>query len=217
MALEKDIQDLSIPSTNLTDVEATLSQPLYGWQLFIAPFKGDKDHLFTTGIICIILSILIFMTWHLADQSRNEPFSLGFVFCFIITLAYGSLLMFSRRLSWFFFSRKENRATTMLYLTLWLISCFALNRSLPIFNEAADWWSVVVVLASATAVAYGWKEYFSAREQQIYDGFVAVSLLVFLSYTIILLPETAISIPVFWFFSHTCSCLDSPHFEYLFD
>ncbi len=200
MALEKDIQDLSIPSMDMTDAEAMLSQPLYGWQRFIAPFKGDKNHLFTLGLICIALSTLIFMTLHLSEKSGSEPFSIGFVFCFVITLVYGISLMFSRRLSWFFFSRKENRATTMLYLTLWLISCFALNRSLPIFNEAADWWSVAVVLASATAIAYGWKEYFSVREQQIYDGFVAASLLVFLSYTITLIPYIGISIPVFWFF-----------------
>ncbi len=34
MALEKDIQDLSIPSTDLTDVEATLSKPLYSGYTF---------------------------------------------------------------------------------------------------------------------------------------------------------------------------------------
>ena len=200
MALEKDIQDLSIPQLDMTEVEVTLSQPLYGWQRFIAPFKGDKNYLFTSGIVCIALSTLIFMTWHLAEKTGNEPFSLSFVFCFLITLAYSTLLMSSRRLSWFFFSRKENRATTMLNLALWFISCFALNRSLPVFNEAADWWSVAVVLSIATVVAYGWKKYFSKREQQIYDGFVATSLFVFLTYTITLLPYMGISIPVFWFF-----------------
>ena len=197
MAHEKDIQDLSIATLGLSDVEETLSQPLYGWQRFIAPFK---DTLFSMGIVCIFISTLVFIMSYLAEKDIRDTFTLSFALCFLMTIVYSVALMTSGRLRWFFISKKENRATTMLCMTLWFISCFALNRSLPIFNEAADWWSVAVVLASTTAISYGWKAYFDKRERQIYDGFVATSLLVLVAYALTLLPITAISIVIFWFF-----------------
>jgi hypothetical protein len=75
MALEKDLQD-SITTPDLSDVEQTLAQPLYGWQRFIAPFQ---DPSFTMGIICIAFSTLVFLFNSLSDIGVGGD--LGFFEC----------------------------------------------------------------------------------------------------------------------------------------
>ncbi len=195
MELENKIPTSDI-SSDLQDVDQTLKQPLTGFQRFLFPLK---DQYFTIGLVFIALSIMSFIATE-NTSTWMDIFSYCFVFCFGLSLLYAFILWQAGRLKWIFASKAEHYSTSMLYLVLWLISCFALNRTLTIFNEAADWWSAMIVTSSTACIAYGWRNQMSYVEKSILYAFLGVATFVFIYFTLTLLPVTLIGSIVAWFF-----------------
>lgn len=55
----------------------------------------------------------------------------------------------------------------LLSLVLWLLSCFALNRSIPVFQSSTAWLCYVLVLSGSLMVAMIWFNQLPVRGQQV--------------------------------------------------
>lgn len=54
----------------------------------------------------------------------------------------------------------------LILLIIWLLSCFALNREMAVFQASTPWLSVVLVIIAGLMLAVGWFEQMTVRAQQ---------------------------------------------------
>lgn len=84
---------------------------------------------------------------------RDDNLTLFFVHYFI-ALAFVIILLLNKaygiRRSW----RKEHIHKTVMLMNLFLVSAYALNRELPVFEDSVPWFCVYLVLASAVMLSY---------------------------------------------------------------
>ncbi|HTE28044.1 XrtN system VIT domain-containing protein [Flavitalea sp.] len=104
------------------------------------------------GYLFLFVSLLLFGICEYFRVKENL-FMLFFVH-YIISMVYMFVLMFNRsygiRRSW----KKENINKTMILLNLFLISAFALNREITVFENSVNWLRVYILLTSAALLSY---------------------------------------------------------------
>lgn len=152
------------------------------------------------GICFLALSFGAFSLGFLENNRLNgmaEIFPISYLF----VIAYFFILLASKRLKWWIFGTKPMHYDTFfVYLALWLTSCFALNRSLPIFNESVGWLNIYLVLACAAGIAYRWKDQFSPKIRAIWLFSMAASAVLMAYFSIYLSSLLPASAMLFWFF-----------------
>jgi XrtN system VIT domain protein len=113
--------------------------------------KSDR-YLFG-GYIMLIASFILFVLLDNAELKRDEFFTV-FVIHYLFACFYGVALLIEKsigvRKSW----KKENIGKTVVLINMFLISAYALNREIPVFEESTDWLCVYLVCASFTLLSY---------------------------------------------------------------
>lgn len=106
------------------------------------------------GYLLLAISFALFV---LCDNSilkiGNNEFILFFLHYFL-ALAYTVLLLMDRAVgvskSW----KKENISRTVILLNLFLISAYALNRTIPVFENSVDWLCGYLIISSLTIISF---------------------------------------------------------------
>lgn len=118
----------------------------------------------------------------------------------MIMLHYGLALAFSLVLlingHWRHVRYPERRPARWLGLLLWLISAYALNRALPVFQESTAWLCWALVLVGSAMVAYGWKEALPVRGQQLLYTVLAFGWWLFAYMAVYIVQLYVISVPL---------------------
>jgi XrtN system VIT domain protein len=129
----------------------------------IAPLKRKIHHLsktpaepvsgpIKTGYILLFISLLIYGICEYFSV-QESLFMLFFVH-YCISLIYMVVLIFNSSYginrSW----KKENISKTVVLLNLFLISAFALNREMVVFENSVNWLCVYILISSATLLSY---------------------------------------------------------------
>ena len=132
----------------------------------LEPFRDSN---FSIGLLMLLVSASVFFLYDLLSDPRQKVENNTVM----IMLHYGIALTFSLIL-WTngFLKNPEIRAgngrpARWLGLLIWLISAYALNREMAVFQQSTDWlcWALVIV---GTAMAlYAWKDGLSIRIQQL--------------------------------------------------
>lgn len=144
---------------------------------WLMPFR---DGLFTTGLILLGLSAGLFGVY--AYWLRGNPQSpdfLLFMFHFSLAVGYGLILMTNGMLKFRRQTAVTQRACRWLMLLLFLVSAFALNRTMSVFQESTEWLCGAVVLAGGAITAYAWTPFLGVRTQQGVYFLLAGSLWLF--------------------------------------
>jgi XrtN system VIT domain protein len=100
----------------------------------------SKDQLIFTGLIFIILSFLTFMIPEFTSPHTLGDTALGGFFVHYLLAAVYSIIVLVKgglKFRWRLF--KNDIEPTLLILILFMISAFALNRALPVFEESTGW------------------------------------------------------------------------------
>lgn len=148
---------------------------------FIAfPFR---DGLFRTGIILIVISLLLFslpLVLPTASES-HMPF-------FFIHYALAAGYFFSVGLRRLIRKSTYQRQHIFLLLTLFLISAYALNREMAVFDASPIWFSVLLTVLCATYIATVYFERLPRWVQHSVLFLTGIGAVVFLYLAIYLLP-----------------------------
>lgn len=162
---------------------------------FLVPFQ---DTTFRSAFILLALSASVFLVYDvLGDSQREAGGNVG-----MIMIHYGLALCFSILLltKGFYKSGREDyssrRPTRWMGLLLWLISAYALNREMTVFQQSTTWLCWVLVAVGLAMVAYTWKESLSVRGQQLLYAVFAVGFLLFVYMSFYLVGLYPISIPM---------------------
>lgn len=141
------------------------------------------DSHYRAGLYLFFLSLLWFIGIHLlVNASKSE--SANFVPNYLIAIGYTIYLLAVGKMKPFW-SRQpaEGLPHRLLSWWIWVISCFALNRSLPVFQESAGWVCVALVVSGALTVLYGALPSVAARFREIFYFCWGSSLCLWLYFT----------------------------------
>ncbi len=111
-----------------------------------------KPPLVTIGYVLLLLSFVLYLLVEYAGEKEN--LFMIFWIHYIIAAVYTFTLIGSRVIgiqkSW----SKENIDKTIIILNLFLLSAYALNRELAVFENSDDWLCVYIMISSITLLSY---------------------------------------------------------------
>jgi XrtN system VIT domain protein len=146
-----------------------------------------KDKLYLSGLVFLILSLLVFCIPMLGTTRITDTFGF-FGVNFIFTAAYFFMLLASGRL------RKGRNGLPILFifLVLFLISAYALNREMTVFQDTVNWFTVVLVLSCTNYLLFAWHGYLPPSLQLLSYFIAGISFASFFYLSCYLLPLYAI-------------------------
>ncbi|WP_276372131.1 XrtN system VIT domain-containing protein [Chryseolinea sp. H1M3-3] len=133
----------------------TITEPLPS----INPGVANTEHERTSqnirlGYVLLTVSFFLFVLFEHLDLNRRDDSLTVFVLHYVVAVVYAIVLArndaYGIRKSW----RKENINRTVILLSLFLISAFALNRSLPVFAESTTWLSAYLIITSLFLLSF---------------------------------------------------------------
>ncbi|PSK92172.1 XrtN system VIT domain-containing protein [Taibaiella chishuiensis] len=135
------------------------------------------------GVLLVLCSAAVYGIASLAGLKAETFFGI-FLINYAVSLLYGCLIIFSRKRR----SGPKGLHCFLLCLVLALISAYALNHFIPVFESSVPWLSCCLVVVAAAYTSLGYMDRFRAW-QRILAGFVTgTGLLLFLYLSIFLLP-----------------------------
>lgn len=122
-----------------------------------------------TGIVFIAISSIIFYFPNDLWVAHNE---MGiFTFHYLAALLFAGIILVDgiRNHSWRLYNIGKDKI--LLMLTLFMISAFALNRDITVFDESVLWLSILLVVQGITFMIYGYRE----KSPKVIDYFIYFS------------------------------------------
>lgn len=161
--------------------------------IVINPF-ADTDYV--VGLVCLAVSFGLFIVTAKWVDSSMSLFDSTYIFNYLIALFYFVYLMAVGKMKVFWKAQeKEFQPHRLLLWVIWIISCFALNRVISVFQESTPWLSVTVFLSAVMCIFYAWQEYFSRFLKNIFYLFLGISTVLWTYYAIYLSRLYPVSIP----------------------
>ena len=150
--------------------------------------KNTIDSTWFTGLVLLVISAILYTLPDIIVF--NEDSFLGlFSVNYIITVAYFIFLLVKKK----FKRGGGGMPAIFLFLVLFLISAYSLNRELPVFERSVEWLSVMLVTAGVCYVAIAFYERFPVWLKRLHTFLLGVSFILFLYLSIYLLPLCAVS------------------------
>lgn len=122
---------------------------------------------FRWGLTAVVVSALLFAGYdfYVARNGTPNHFTL-FVVHYSIALVYALMLWMYDEFQLAFVQPKQGRSARLLLLVLALISAYALNRDMPVFQESVPWLKGVLILAGLLMMSVAWLDALPVRGQQ---------------------------------------------------
>ncbi len=192
--------DVSVPRTDDPILPPTASF----WGQLMQPLRHS---VIMAGLLMTLASALVFILCDRLSLSDDQYFTL-FLFHYGFALSYGLILM----IGWIARRRKKEPATShqtsgfWCWLVMSLISCYALNRMMGIFQQSTPWLTIYLITSSIACLLLIWKEMLPAAAKNVLYFFLAVALVLFVYlslYLIAIYPLGAIAMIAIGVGGHT--------------
>lgn len=154
-----------------------------------------KSSVYVAGIVSLLLSLLIYNVPSFADQNEGLNVTL-LMFNYMITIGYFVILLVNRKTV----EPKEKIHHTFLLLILAFISAWSLNRSIPIFENSTQWFSILQVLVCLNYIGMAYSEALPKWAVHAMSFTAGVAFLTFFYLAAYLLPVYPIGAIAFLFF-----------------
>jgi XrtN system VIT domain protein len=133
----------------------TITEPPLANTFSVKETKSEsQDKTMLIGYLLLAISAVLYAVEEYLDVSRGEDNFTIFFIHYFISIAYVIILIFGKSYgivrSW----RKPHLHKTIILLNLFLVSAYALNRELPVFEDSVPWFCVFLILISAIMLSY---------------------------------------------------------------
>ncbi|UPK72645.1 XrtN system VIT domain-containing protein [Chitinophaga filiformis] len=155
--------------------------------------KRFKDKIYCTGLILLLITLIIYL---IPNQLSRQETLTWFFLNHTITVGYFLSLWFSGRLR----RGREGLHPFFLFLLMFLISAYALNRFFPVFEASATWFAVTIILCSLNYIAFAFIRVAPVPVRMVMFFLLGMSLCCYLYMTIYVLPVTVLGLLAFFFF-----------------
>ncbi|GAB2539608.1 XrtN system VIT domain-containing protein [Rufibacter soli] len=168
------------------EIQSTLQEN----KLDIIPQRLSLKPLLVTGLVCIVVSFSIFLLQDLDLLTQVDNAEGMFLFNYLIAAGYFLTILLRKR-----FSKSKPLPFLdhlMLFLVLGLISDFALNKSMSIFQPSVPWFSGWLVVVSCAMVAFPFRQFLPKALQYVMVFLLGTGVVLFGYFALYLLPFYAI-------------------------
>ncbi len=161
--------------------------------------KKDLDHSkrFLTGYVLLIVSSIVYViVENINTEKLQSSFSL-FVVHYVIAIAYLLYLYHHNEFGIIKSFRKKTIDKTIILTNLFLISAYALNKDITVFEDSVEWYCVYLVIASIVLLSF---RFFTdlpegvKRLQAFFLGCAMVLYLYMTLYVLMFMPAGAIGL-----------------------
>ncbi|WP_439559533.1 XrtN system VIT domain-containing protein [Dyadobacter sp.] len=117
----------------------------------------------------------------------NDVLPGSFILPFAVSVVYLVMLLAKGKVRFIWKKQPAEYLPHRLVLGyVWLVSCFTFNRAMPIFNESADWLSVLIVISAFGGICYTWEKALPAFLRSTLFFLLAVAAVLWCYYAIYL-------------------------------
>ena len=141
----------------------------------------DKD--FGLGLILLSISLFFFGLPSFAEIDPNTYFNL-FIPCYFITAVYFIILLVRGRLR----RGRDGLFPLFLFLIMFLVSAYALNREMTIFSKNADWFTVLLIICCLNYIVAAFFNTLPHWLRHLIGFVLGISMVVFTYLSFYLLP-----------------------------
>ncbi|MBC7919724.1 MAG: XrtN system VIT domain-containing protein [Ferruginibacter sp.] len=154
-----------------------------------------KDYPYAVGLALVGFSTALFTLPLIAnvDVSRDNHFGL-FGVHFLLTAGYALTLKIAGRFRLRGEAFDHNIGCVLLSLVLSLVSCYALNRDIPVFQPATPWLSAYLVVSCGAFVGFGFRGVLPRRGQLLLHFLLGAALVLLTYLAAYLLPLYGIAL-----------------------
>lgn len=132
----------------------TASTPLDHQGITINRMKIVPDSIIRWGYFLLAVSLLLYAIEEIADVRRQSNQFAVFFLHYLIAVAYALLLLFNSSLGFVKSWRSKHIHKTVVALNLFLISAYALNREIPVFEQSTKWLCCFLIITSAVLLSF---------------------------------------------------------------
>jgi XrtN system VIT domain protein len=149
------------------------------------PIKSKlPDSTEVLGLILLVVSASLYaLEEYIGVDRGNENFTIFFIHYFL-SIAYVVILIITRSYgivrSW----RSIHFSKTIILLNLFLVSAYALNRELPVFEDSVTWLCVLLVVTSTILLSYRYFDVLPKAINYVQHIFLGCALVLYLYMTI---------------------------------
>lgn len=151
------------------------------------------DQLFKTGLAFIGVSLLWFCLPLWMNIPSDTQFGM-FVGNYVMAVIYFFILWGSGRLR----RGREGLYSLLLFLILFLISAYSLNREMNVFESSVGWFTTLEVIVCLNYIAFAFFEKLPAKVQHLMCFILGIATLAFAYLSFYLVPLYAISVVGFF-------------------
>jgi XrtN system VIT domain protein len=163
------------------------------------------DQIWFIGICLLAVSQLVFWLPVFSKSGENARNLNGnqaiYIINMVLGFAYTVVLWVNKRLRWWAFgSFRRDYGTTLVYLMLWLTSCYAFNREMSIFNISSEITTFWLAGGGFACLLFEFRDRFSARGRGLLFGVLAAFLVLSVYLSLFLAQMLPFSVVFCWFF-----------------
>ena len=155
-----------------------------------------RNPLYLAGLGSLLLSlVLLTVSGSGTNFWRNNFFENTFFINFGISVVYFIFLFGTFRFKMF-----RQTPHFLLWLLLAFVSCFALNRSLPVFQETTPWLTVYLCISGTALVLYAFQPFLPKMLHYLTFFLLGTGAVVYVYYAVYLFPLYPLSVVAVLFF-----------------
>lgn len=143
-----------------------------------------KDNMYNFGVVVLVLTLIFFCIGEVIPPKEEGEFIGWFFANYFFTCAYFITLLVSGRLR----KRRDGLPLMMLFLLIFLVSAYSLNRFLPVFAKSASWFAATVILCSVNYLAFAYLRFLPLLARLCMFFLLGLSFCCFLYMTVYIFP-----------------------------
>lgn len=148
-----------------------------------------KDKTWLIGIAFIIVSLFFFCIPFFTNMPQRDDLNL-FIPNFLLAAIYFFIIWFGGRLR----RGREGLHPLFLFLILFFISAWSLNREMSVFEDSTNWFSILQIILCVNYIAFAFFQSFPRIVRYVLCFILGIAVVTFIYLSFYLMPLYAISL-----------------------
>ncbi|SFM68521.1 XrtN system VIT domain protein [Chitinophaga sp. YR627] len=143
-----------------------------------------KDNMYNFGVVVLVLTLIFFCIGEVIPPKGEDEYIAWFFANHFFTCAYFITLLISGRLR----KRRDGLPLMILFLLIFLVSAYSLNRYFAVFARSATWFAITIILCSVNYLAFAYLRFLPVLVRLCMFFLLGLSFCCFLYMTVYIFP-----------------------------
>ncbi len=155
-----------------------------------------KENYLLFGLLLFLISALLFAITEMFpfEENRGDLTTTTFFVHYFISGTYFLVLLYKRKLKLLAMFVEQHRSQHIILLLLFNIGAYALNKTIPIFDESVGWLSVILIIETIALLYLAFYPEQSKTKSQLVSVLLAFMIVFHIYQTIVVIPYFIIGV-----------------------